>query len=61
LGIFCGGFGWDKDIFELYYANKNTFHHLLGYRGAEKGGWGRTALDDIPSLGSITRYLTFGR
>ena len=47
LGTFCGGFGWDKDIFEFCYANKNSLHYLLGHWGAGWDGWRQVALDDM--------------
>ena len=46
LGAIGRGFGWGKNIFRVYYNNKNLSHPFPGHWGVGQGGWRRGALDD---------------
>ena len=47
LGPFGGAFGWDKNIFRIYYNDRNLFHHLCHHWGAGRDGWRQGILDVV--------------
>ena len=47
LGAFGRGFGQGKNIFRVYYNNKNLSCPFPGHWGVERDGWQQGTLDDM--------------
>ena len=47
LGAIGGCFGRGKNIFRVWYNNRNLSRHFPGHPGAGWDGWQETHLDDV--------------
>jgi len=46
LGAFGGGFRWGKNVFNVWYNNKNLSHPFPHHWGAGRGGFEQVQLDE---------------